>query len=93
MYTAAKPMAAANDNHSPGTARFPVVWISHVHIAGVKPPMSATVARRVTLPGVVRWIAESNRWKSEVADSMKLTTSGMAARSAPCEPVSVADFS
>src|SRR5580698_6380342 len=37
-------MAAANDNHNPGTARFPVSWISHVQIAGVKPPNTA-VAR------------------------------------------------
>src|SRR5580700_1043426 len=42
--TAANPIAAANASHNPGTARFPVLWISHVQTAGVKPPKTA-VAR------------------------------------------------
>ena len=41
---AIKPQAAANDNHTPGIALFPVVAIRYVQTAGVNPPKMA-VAR------------------------------------------------
>ena len=37
----AGPMAAVKDNHKPGAAGLPVIWIKYVQMAGVKPPKSA----------------------------------------------------
>src|SRR5947208_15904375 len=38
---AASPMAAVKDNHKPGAAGLPVIWMRYVQMAGVKPPNSA----------------------------------------------------
>ena len=52
--TAASPITAANESHSPGTARLPVSWISHVQIAFYVNPPNTAVARLKAIENPVR---------------------------------------